>query len=86
MPFKCIFISSSDILNKLYYTRFYLATSFGSVKSHHQAINKIYKNGNPVSCFIVLHQQRCLYPHNLADMFRLALMTLREIVRETQNC
>jgi hypothetical protein len=34
--------------NKLYYTRFYLAARFGSVKSRIQAINKNYKNGNAV--------------------------------------
>jgi hypothetical protein len=39
---------SSATFSKLYYTCFYLATSFVSVKGHYEAINKNYKNGNPV--------------------------------------
>jgi hypothetical protein len=35
----------------MYYTRFLLSTSFGSVKSRHQAGNKNFKNGNPV-CYV----------------------------------
>jgi hypothetical protein len=34
--------------NKLYYTRIYLATNFGSVKNHLQATDKNYKNGKSV--------------------------------------
>jgi hypothetical protein len=45
------FISLSVTLTKLYGTHFFLATSFGSVKSHHQAINKNYKSGNSV-CYM----------------------------------
>jgi hypothetical protein len=37
------FIRSSVTPNNLYYTRFYLSSSFGSAKSHHQAANNITK-------------------------------------------
>jgi hypothetical protein len=46
------FIISSVTLNKLYYTRFYLQLVSTPVKSHHQAINKNYKNGSTV-CYIM---------------------------------
>jgi hypothetical protein len=46
-PLVCLlsvyFISSSVTLNKLYYTHSYLAASFGSVNSHHQAIKNTVK-------------------------------------------
>jgi hypothetical protein len=53
------FVNSSVTLNKLYYTHFYLSSSFGSAKSHHQAINKNYKNGDPVCSYNIQCFQFC---------------------------
>jgi hypothetical protein len=44
-----------------------LAASFGSAKSHHQAINKNYKNGNPGHLYVDSYQylgKRMMYDEN----------------------
>lgn len=58
-------IISSATLKKLYCTRFYLAKSLGSANSHHQAIHKNCKHGNPIYYIKDISPLHCEYIVNI---------------------